>query len=149
MSTKRKILWVLVILTLVFIFGQSFLNQTISNKESKIVKETIVQPVHQTITGKTTTAPKIRDVAHIIEFTALGLELVLLFKNKKILMRLLRSISYCGMIALVDESIQFLSDRAPQVIDIWNDILGGAIGAVIGILIITIIEKHVEKRRVV
>ena len=145
MKQKGKFLWVLVIvLTLAFVFGQSFMDKSASSKESRIVREKIVQPVYEAITGKTITDSEIRNAAHIIEFTVLGLELALLFKGKK---RLLRSISYCGMIALLDESVQLLNDRAPQVTDIWSDILGGTIGALIGILLLTLIRKHSEKTK--
>lgn len=63
-------------------------------------------------------------------------------------MRLLKPVSYSGMIALIDESIQFLSDRSPQVIDIWKDIFGSVIGAIAGVLIISIIGVFAKRRRV-
>mgnify|MGYP006910580625 CR=1 FL=1 len=54
MEKKRLILWIAVILTLAFIFGQSLLKQEASVKESNVVKEKIVQPVHEAVTGNVT-----------------------------------------------------------------------------------------------
>lgn len=140
MEKKRLILWIAVILTLAFIFGQSLLNQEASVKESNVVKEKVVQPIHEAVTGNSSLPHDIRDIAHIVEFLVLGLELLLLLKNKKIPIRLLRTISYCGFVALIDESIQYFSGRAPQVVDIWYDIIGSAIGAFIGVLAILVVN---------
>ena len=141
MEKKRLILWIVVILTLAFIFGQSLLNQEASVKESNVVKEKIVQPVHEAVTGNVTLPRDIRDIAHIVEFSVLGIELALLLKGRKILHRLLRAISYCGFVALLDESIQYFSGRAPQVVDIWYDIIGSAIGVFIGVLAILVVNS--------
>lgn len=147
MDKKRLILWIAVILTLAFIFSQSLLNQKISNKESKIVKETIVRPVHEAVTGSKKVPFDVRDVAHIVEFTVLGFELVLLFKNRNRILHTVRSVSYCGMVALIDESIQDFSGRAPQVVDIWYDILGAVVGVGIGGLLAVIIGNTKSKNK--
>lgn len=128
-------------MTLAFIFGQSLLNQEASVKESNVVKEKIVQPVHEAVTGNVTLPRDIRDIAHIVEFSVLGIELALLLKGRRILHRLLRAISYCGFVALLDESIQYFSGRAPQVVDIWYDIIGSAIGVFIGVLAILVVNS--------
>lgn len=146
MEKKRLILWIAIILTLAFIFGQSLLNQEVSDKESNTVKEKIVQPIHEVVTGEKTLSYNVRDVAHIAEFSILGLELVLLLKDKKRILRWLRSISYCGFVALFDESIQHFSGRASQVADIWYDIFGAVVGAIIGIILVLIVGKWKVKK---
>lgn len=141
MDKKRVILWAVVVLTLAFVFGQSLLSQEASIKESTAVQKQVVEPVHKAITGNETIRFNVRDMAHIAEFVALGLELVLLFRNKKRILRGLKSVSYCGFVALTDESIQYFSERAPQVIDIWYDILGAAVGSIVGVIVVMIIGK--------
>lgn len=141
MKKKRLILWIAVILTLAFIFGQSLIDQEASVKESSVVQEKIVQPVHEAVTGKETLSYNIRDIAHITEFLVLGLELLLLLRDRKIPIRLLRAVSYCGCVALIDESIQYFSGRAPQVVDIWYDITGSVVGVFIALLIVLIVER--------
>lgn len=150
MDKKRVILCAVVVLTLAFIFGQSLLSQDVSIEESTAIQKQVVEPVHKAITGREIIEFNVRDVAHIAEFVALGLELVLLFRNKKQLFRGLKSVSYCGFVALIDESIQYFSGRAPQVIDIWYDILGAVIGSIIGLLVVMLTERskrtEVERR---
>lgn len=147
MEKKRLILWIAIILTLAFIFGQSLLSQEVSDKESNVVKEKIVQPVHEAVTGKEELSYNIRDVAHIAEFSVLGLELVLILRDKKKIFRWLRAISYCGLVALIDESIQYFSGRASQVIDIWYDIFGAVAGVGIGVLLTACIGNIKSKKQ--
>lgn len=141
MDKKRVILWAVIVLTLAFIFGQSLLSKDVSNIESDTVQKQVIEPVHRKIIGNATIKYNIRDVAHIVEFLALGLELSVLFRNKKRILQGLKSVGYCGFIALVDESLQYFSGRAPQVIDIWYDILGAIIGAFIGLFIVLFMDK--------
>ena len=146
MSKKRLTLWIIVILTIAFIFGQSFLDQKTSLKESNKVKETVVQPVHEAITGNSELSHDIRDIAHITEFSILGFVLALLLRDEKFFPGIMRAVSYCGLLALIDESIQYLSGRSPEVVDIWLDILGAVVGVAAGRLIVEIV-KRLKKHR--
>ena len=148
MEKKRLILWIAVILTLVFIFGQSLLDKDTSKKQSVAVQEKVVEPVHKAITGEDTIHYDIRDLAHTVEFAILGIELVLLIRNNKQILRWLKSISYGGFVALVDETIQSFSGRAPELIDIWHDILGAVLGSVIGITLVLIANRVRLKEKV-
>lgn len=141
MEKKRLILWIVVVLTIGFIFGQSLFDQDTSKKQSVAVQEKVVEPVHKALTGEDTIHYDIRDVAHTVEFAILGLELVLLIRSKRRVLGCLKSISYCGFAALIDESIQHFSGRAPQLIDIWHDVLGAVVGSVIGLIIVTLIKR--------
>lgn len=147
LNKKRLVLWVLVILTLAFIFGQSLFDQETSMKQSVAVQEKVVEPIHKAITGKETVHYNIRDAAHTVEFAILGLELVFLIRSKNRVLRWLKAISYCGFVALIDETIQHFSGRAPQLIDIWHDILGAVVGTVIGLFVVVLTER--AKRTVV
>lgn len=144
MNKKRLILWIVVILTLAFIFGQSLLDKDTSEKQSVAIQEIVVEPVHKAITGEKTIHYDIRDLAHAIEFTILGLELVFLISNKNRILQCLKSVSYCGFVALLDETIQNFSGRAPELIDIWHDILGAVIGVLIGAGLMFVINIHKE-----
>ena len=141
MDRKRIIIWAVIVLTLAFILGQSLLSKDLSIKQSTIVQEQVVEPVHKAVTGEDTISFDVRNIAHAIEFALLGLELVLLFRNKKRILRGLKSVSYCGFFALIDESIQYFSGRAPQVVDIWYDILGAVVGSIVGAIVVMVIGK--------
>ena len=141
MNKKRWILWILVFLTVAFVFGQSLMDKDTSNKQSVTVQEKIVEPVHKALTGEDTIHYDIRDIAHTVEFAILGLELVFLIVSEKRIRRWLKAISYCGCIALVDETIQHFSGRAPQMLDIWYDILGAVVGSLIGVVLMLIVNK--------
>jgi len=146
-SKKRLVLWILVIITLGFIFGQSLIDQDTSEKQSTTIKTQVVEPVHKAITGEDAIRYNIRDAGHLVEFAILGLELMLLIRSNRRILRWLKSISYCGLVALIDETIQHFSGRAPQLIDIWHDILGAVVGSAIGLLIVVLTER--VKRTVV
>jgi VanZ family protein len=140
-NKKRLILWIVVVLTTAFIFGQSLYDQETSKKQSVAVQEKVVEPVHKALTGEDTIHYDIRDVAHTVEFAILGLELLLLVRSNKRILQWLKSISYCGLAALIDETIQHFSGRAPQLIDIWHDILGAIVGSVIGVILLFVVEQ--------
>lgn len=146
MNKKRWILLILVILTLAFIFGQSLLDEASSSKISTDISRKVVKPVYKAIAGTKKLPFQIRDVAHIVEFSVLGFELQLLVRDKKKTLCGLKSVSYCGFVALLDESIQFFTDRSPQVKDIWFDIIGAAVGALLGFLIVLLIEREKAKK---
>lgn len=121
MNRKKRVLCFIVFLTIAFIFGQSFLNQEMSDKESITLNERVIEPLQNVISGETPeklTNDDVRNIAHIIEFSLLGFELWLLLKKKNLFSHGLVSLSYCGLIALIDESIQYFSGRGPQVVDI-------------------------------
>jgi VanZ family protein len=131
----------LVFLTVAFIFGQSLMDKDTSHKQSVAVQEKVVEPVHKALTGENTIHYDIRDIAHTVEFAILGLELIFLIKSKKRICQWLKAMSYCGFIALVDETIQHFSGRAPELIDIWNDIFGAVVGSVVGMILVVIANR--------
>lgn len=143
----RILLWILTVLTLAFIFGQSLISQSVSSKESRAITQAVVQPVHKAVTGTSVLPIEIRDIAHIIEFLLLGSELILLMKDGRMLARSLRAVSFCGLIALVDETLQYIPDRAPEVVDIWLDVLGAAVGVAVGAALIGTVRKRKKRKQ--
>src|SRR5665647_3607255 len=76
---RHKILMTLIILTLIFIWGQSALSVSESSSNSQTVTTTVVQPIQQAVTGEATiTDAAVRKMAHVAEFSLLGLEMALL-----------------------------------------------------------------------
>ncbi len=138
----RIILFVLTVLTVLFIWGQSMLPAARSTNESKTVTETIVKPVQEAITGnRTITDNVVRKWAHAIEYAVLGIELTLLISGRqKLWLTLSRVFSYGTGIALLDETIQIFSGRGPKVQDVWIDALGLTIGMTVTTVILVIIR---------
>ena len=144
-SKKKRsqiILFVLTILTVLFIWGQSMLPTARSSNESKTVTEVIVKPVQEAITGnRTVTDNIVRKWAHAIEYAVLGIELTLLISGRqKLWLTLSRVFSYGTGIALLDETIQIFSGRGPKVQDVWIDALGVTIGMTVTTVILVIIR---------
>lgn len=147
MRKKRLAFLIIILLVIAFIFGQSFLDQKTSRKESDKVLETVVRPVYEAITGKSELPYDIRDFAHIIEFSVLGFVLAVLLRDEKFFSGLMRAVSYCGLLALIDESIQYLSGRSPEVVDIWLDILGAVVGAAAAAVFLLLSKGWKRKKR--
>ena len=136
-NNKNKLIVFVVVLTLLtvlFIFSQSLPGIEVSKKESVKVQE-IVEPALEVAVGKgNVTNNLVRKLAHIVEFMALGVELsvlsLLIGKN---------SVGYIAVTAvctaLCDETIQIFSKRGPQVQDVWLDIGGAILGAMLALLI--------------
>ena len=79
MKTVRKILLALIILTLLFIWGNSLLNREQSSGESAWVMQ-LVTPFLELFVGKgSVTERLVRKLAHFAEFALLGLELFFWF----------------------------------------------------------------------
>ena len=139
MEKKTLLIGIIVFLIVAFIFGQALLNQSASSKESSKVERLIVK-IYSLLTGKKTLPFNVRTAAHFSEFLLLGFAMIFFVKSKKLGLRVLRSISYCGLIAFLDESIQLFSDRAAEVVDIWTDLFGAAAGTAIGFAVILLVN---------
>ncbi len=152
--TKRiwleRVLVIIILLTAGFIFANSLLNEENSNQASKAAANAVQQIVEPQTSdsvkpaGKPTSYPKvnyfiknIRSAAHVIEFFVLGLEMALLltvhekpnFKSVYLLF------STAVVTAVVDESLQLLNDRGPQVEDILKDTAGASVAIALVLLI--------------
>ena len=142
MSKKRIIAIIidiiLILLTLIFIFGNSLKNVEKSSNASESVTSVIekIPPIKQAI-EKDIIQPgslegPIRSFAHFFEFSILGAELMLLI----ILLKCSCNIKYflfvvliCFILGLSDEITQSFTDRSTEAIDVIKDVCGGAFGA--------------------
>ena len=121
---RRKILIVLLILLLVFIWGHSCMPVDASEEESSAILE-LLRPLLESIVGpKNATLHLVRKLAHFTEFFCLGCVLALLLpfrRNSQLLA------SGLGLLTgLIDETIQIFSGRGPAISDVWLDFSGAA-----------------------
>ena len=131
----RRILTVLLILTLAFIWGHSMAPADDSSAESGFVLQ-LITPLLEIFTGKgNVTEHLVRKLAHFAEYMVLGVELGGLFGGD--LRKYLIAATHGLLAAFVDETIQlFVSGRSGQVQDVWLDLSGICLGAGIAALII-------------
>ncbi len=138
---RRRILFILLILVLLLIWGQSFLPSDLSHRESGRFLD-LLTPVLEFFLGKgQVTQLVIRKLAHFTEFFILGSLISLLLpldrKNRFF------CCGFCLLSALLDETIQVFSDRGDQITDVWLDFSGAAAG----ILVITVLRCLLERRK--
>ena len=140
----RKVLIILLILLLAFIWGHSFMSQSESRDESRRVME-FVTPLLEFFVGKgNVTLHLVRKLAHFTEFFALGGILALLMPfswRGRIL-----SASFGLLTGFLDESIQMFSDRGDQIIDVWLDYAGVLCGILV-LSLVRLLVLRLKRRR--
>lgn len=149
-----SILLVLVLLITAFIFYNSSQNSTESHEDSNAIVEfiePIVEPIIDTfVTDNSVNLDYyVRKSAHIIEFSALGISLMCFYEflknqyNKNIFFIIL---FYALSVAVTDEFIQSFTGRTSSVKDIILDFFGVAIGIVVFVLFVKMLNL-INKRR--
>lgn len=128
--TRRIILWIITGLVLVFIFAQSLLPQSLSADESGWLTEKFLNPLLQSLGLPPLSHQTVRKLAHVFEFTVLSLLLSLCFHGNPI-----KSAGLGFTAAFLDETLQLFSDRGAQITDVWIDLIGVALGTLIGLLL--------------
>ena len=121
----------LLIVTILFIWGHSLFSKEASAEESGFVVK-ILELVFGTGNVSETL---VRKLAHFIEYSALGAELFVLFE------RYWLSAAHGLFVALVDETIQLFVQRGTSVLDVWLDFSGVLFGALIALLILKKIRQ--------
>ena len=145
---KIIILSVLIALTLAFIWGNSCLSTSASSSESKEVYGAFNSILDFLFGQGVITHSIFRKLMHFGEFSLLGLEINLLFislfgiKVEKIL----HACSLGLLIAVIDESIQILSNRGPAVIDVLIDLAGYIVATLILFIVIAVV-KIIKNRK--
>lgn len=115
-----------ILMTVLYIWGNSLQPTIQSNEQSKRVLEAI-EDVFNTPSLDTQEAQHIvRKAAHVAEFALLGLEMaLLLIISGKMIWRNLTAILLIGLSsALLDETVQVFTRRGSQVLDVWIDAAG-------------------------
>ena len=135
----KKILNIsLLIIWMIFIFVMSSFSATESTNQSNIIVTVISSTINISNTHLLTVT--IRKLAHLTEYLILGILSYNVFKkyNKSIHI----SVLVCFLYAISDEIHQiFIPGRSGQITDILID----AIGALIGIIIISNVNKNSNK----
>ena len=146
--TRKKILIVLLVLLLAFIWGNSCLPVSLSSQESGRFLR-LIRPLLEVFFGQgNVTHHLVRKLAHFTEFTALGLVVGLLTHQGK--SAGLRSVVFSLVMGLLaafaDESIQMLSDRGDQIKDVWLDFSGVVLGSALSLILLSI-RRRGKKRK--
>lgn len=132
---KQKILLVLIVLTLCFIWGNSLMPASFSGAISGWAKNVLNAILGDVGNSSVSGEGVLRKIAHASEIAVLGVLLTDLMANK--LRQKLPLVALCGLSsALVDETIQLFSEgRAGLVKDIWIDCGGFCFGVLMVCLI--------------
>lgn len=147
MTRARKIgllfCGLLIVLTLVFIWGNSMESKAQSGEKSRAVLGW-VRPFLAFFVGQDrVTNHLIRKIAHFVEFFALGAECGLFAALLGLCKRRWTAIPVFGLsAAAIDEAIQIFTDRGPSVRDVGLDFCGFAAGLVFCTLALLLLRKR-------
>ncbi len=143
MGRRKKfitvILCLLIVLTLAFIWGNSFMDRTQSQEVSNGLLDNL-RPFLALFGISPEDDHIFRKLAHFAEFGLLGTELSLLVLLHK--GRCFKAFSYAALVSLfaaaADETIQFFTGRACQFSDVMLD-FSGSICGILGIWVLSLL----------
>lgn len=152
---KTKTFWVklaLVVLMLLFIWGNSALPGPVSGRESGFVLrflEPAVTAVQRFLEARGHSLSQdyiVRKMAHFTEYAVLGVLMLALLVRPGVRTRPILSAGACLIAAAIDECIQIFSySRGPAVRDVLLDFSGACFGvalAALALLILRTTKKH-------
>ena len=145
-AKKRKLnilLAVLLALTLAFIWGNSLLGREDSAAFSGELLESFSE-LFESMGLDTADDHWLRKTAHFTEFGVLGAELILLFfLNWGMTRQSAANAAFAALLtAVTDESLQYLSARAPEVKDVALDFAGSLTGIALASLLAALRRKR-------
>ena len=139
MTEKKRLLRALIALTLLTIWGQSMMSAEASLDESEAVS-TFLGTISTWLDGF---GVDIRKAAHMVEYAVLAAETALLHGGRPFSKRAFTTLSFCGLAALIDETVQYIpAGRGPSVTDVWIDLAGALIGAAAMSLLLCVIRRR-------
>ncbi|MBO7275901.1 MAG: VanZ family protein [Clostridia bacterium] len=147
-KTLRIILDILIILNLLFIWGNSMLAPSSSNALSSGVMAKIVDFLDlDSLPGYSEEIfhAVVRKAAHAFEFMCLGAMLTLRLKKDKPMYS--AAFALCVCVAAIDEFIQMFTGRTSALKDVLIDSSGAAVGVIIICVILHILSKHKRQRK--
>ena len=135
---RTKTFWVklaLVVLMLLFVWGNSLLPASVSGDESNAVLR-LVRPLVAAVQGvlarhghELAQEYLVRKIAHFTEYAVLGALMLALFTKPGLRVMPLPSAALCLAAALLDEGIQIFSEgRGPRLRDVLLDFTGACFG---------------------
>ena len=147
---KTKTYWVklaLVVLTLLFIWGNSLVPGELSGAESGFVLRLVypvvtgLQRVLERLGLAYSAAYLVRKLAHFTEYALLGVLMTALFIRPGLRLRLPMPVLLCLCAAAADETIQmFVAGRGPSFSDVALDFCGALCGVILFALAIVLIR---------
>jgi VanZ family protein len=146
---------VMVVLMLLFIWGNSLLPASVSSTESGYVEQ-LVRPILlpiQALLGRAgivvTLSQLVRKMAHFTEYTVLGVMMSVLFVRPNGRGRFFLSEFLCLAAAMVDEGIQLFSEgRGASLRDVAIDFSGATLGilAVTAVLLMFRLCMYIDRK---
>ena len=145
MRKKWIVKLVIVLLIAAFILGQSLLPRPQSKQESLVVQSWI-EPFLELFVGPgNVTLNLVRKIAHVVEYTALGLALGVFFWDRR------RWYIWGALVGLAlgaaDETVQIFTGRGPAVKDVGIDFCGVVLGLLLCLLLRAVYRKWRQKKR--
>ncbi len=152
MSKTRKIFAFLlsftILLTLIFIWGNSLKTVTESGEQSGEVYSAFT-PLLNFIFGEgTITHSMFRKLAHVFEYFVLGVQaftLILVIKGLKWI-TLLLGLPFGIFVGVIDECLQLISKRGASVTDVFIDLIGFILSGLIMAILTLIIKSKINKK---
>ncbi|MBR4296248.1 MAG: VanZ family protein [Clostridia bacterium] len=153
MSKKRVaaiiIDFILILVTLAFIFGNSLKDVESSSNQSEPITEIVekIPYVESALENKEITHSQIksivRSLAHVAEFALLGalVMILMLLLDMRISCAIITTLISSLVIGITDECLQTLTDRSCELVDIVKDFAGATIGSTFVLMIYLIITK--------
>lgn len=159
MSKKRVaaiiIDFILILVTLAFIFGNSLKDVESSSNQSEPITEIVekIPSVESALENKEITHSQIKSIvrsfAHVAEFALLGalVMILMLLLDVKIPRATITTLVSSLVVGIADECLQTLTDRSCELIDIAKDFAGSAIGSAFVLMIYLIITTIKKKNK--
>ncbi len=134
-----------VVLIAAFILGNSLLPKP-ESKQASLAVQGWIEPFLELFVGPgNVTQTLVRKLAHVTEFTALGLSLGLFFWDKK---RWYLWGAGLGLaVAAADETLQIFTGRGPAVTDVGIDFCGVLLGLLLCALLRALVRWRKRKRK--
>lgn len=147
-TVGQVILLVLMVITVLLIWGNSLVGRDASMHQSDVVSG-FFQNLAQLLGLSTVISSQvIRKTAHFLAFFLLGTEATLycLCGRKPDRYDLGKIIGFVFITAFLDETIQVFSGRGPMITDVWLDIAGGVTAMLLVFALYSLINVCKRKR---
>ncbi|HHU06685.1 MAG TPA: VanZ family protein [Clostridiales bacterium] len=140
----------LLIITLAFIWLSSLESASESAEKSEGLLIAIAPILELFLSADRINEHMIRKLAHFIEFALLGGELILLcvIDRRTRPQQVINCLSASLAVAVIDEALQLLSDRGPQITDVLLDFSGAVFGILFVLLIYVLVRMKKHRKQV-
>ena len=140
----------LLIITLAFIWLSSLESASESAEKSEGLLIAIAPILELFLSADRINEHMIRKLAHFIEFALLCGELILLcvIDRRTRPQQVINCLSASLAVAVIDEALQLLSDRGPQITDVLLDFSGAVFGILFVLLIYVLVRMKKHRKQV-